>query len=81
MALSEKGKQNGKNLYIVWNLQVIVWVGAAPTGKKVASALKRKPSADDVSMQKGKKAKGGPVVGCKYIYVSIILGGEIFMYA
>ena len=47
----------------------------------MASALKRKPSADDVSMQKGKKAKGGPVVGCKYIYVSIIFGGEIFMYA
>jgi hypothetical protein len=35
-----------------------VWVGAAPTGKKPEAALKRKPSAGEVSPLKTKKAKG-----------------------
>jgi len=44
-----------------------VWVGAAPTGKKAVAMLKRKPSSDEVSTPKGKKAKGGPVVARKYL--------------
>jgi hypothetical protein len=48
-------------------------VGAAPTGKKAVAALKRKPSADEVSMQKGQKVKGGPVVACKYMHQSFLV--------
>jgi hypothetical protein len=44
-----------------------VWVGAAPTGKKPAAVLKRKPSVDEVSMPKAKKAKGGHAVARKYL--------------
>ena len=39
----------------------LVWVDAAPTGKKPAATLKRKQSEDEVSTLKSKKAKGRPV--------------------
>jgi hypothetical protein len=44
-----------------------VWVGAAPTGKKPVVALKRKPSAVEVSTSKAKKAKGKPAMARKYL--------------
>jgi hypothetical protein len=46
---------------------LIVWVGAASTGKKLVTMLKRKPSTDEVSVPKPKKTKGGPVVAGKYL--------------
>ena len=48
-------------------------MGAAPAGKKAVAALKRKPSADEVSMRNGKKVKGGPVVARKYMRRSLLV--------
>jgi hypothetical protein len=50
-----------------------VWVGAAPTGKKPA-ALKRKPSAVDVSTSKSKKAKPAATVARKYLLSWLVEG-------
>ena len=47
-------------------------MGAAPTGKQVVAALKRKSSVDEV-LRNGKKVKDGPVVAHKYMRRSFLV--------
>ena len=47
-------------------------MGAAPTGKQVVAALKRKSSVDEV-LRNSKKVKGGPVVARKYMRRSFLV--------
>jgi hypothetical protein len=49
----------------------MVWVDAAPTGKKLAAALKRKSSADDVSKPKARRPRAG-LLQCVSVWIIIV---------